>query len=77
MIVFHVQVIGLAPSGSSAFRFLTNFLLIESNKKIEKVDRDRLIFNPNERSKAEGSKVISFKFTTWRVRLFKSVSAFV
>ena len=40
-------------TGRSAFRFLTNFLLIESNKKMETVDKSSVLFNVGEREARE------------------------
>jgi hypothetical protein len=41
----------------SAFRFLTNFLLIESNKRIEQVDKSKILFNVGEREQTETEQI--------------------
>ena len=44
-------------TGRSAFRFLTNFLLIESNKKMEAVDKSSVLFNVGERDARESTQL--------------------
>ncbi len=44
-------------TGRSAFRFLTNFLLIESNKKMETMDKSSVLFNVGEREARESTQL--------------------